>query len=35
MKDLIVKSFMRRSEGRNNGDDEDQGAYMEGGRVNY
>lgn len=34
MKNLIDKSFLKRSQG--NADlNEDQGAYMEGGQINY
>lgn len=33
MKDLIVKSFMRRSQGRD--EEEDQGRYMEGGVIHH
>ena len=36
MKDLIVKSFMRRSQGKSqDGDEDDQGRYMEGGAIHY
>ena len=34
MKDLIVKSFLRRSQGKDH-EDEDQGRYMEGGTIHY